>query len=81
MMNYQINFSRCHTQLQQNILRKGEAVIMLDSTLFSHPSALYVATHGVRDDSPGLFTLIAGSLGAVCGPHAPRVVKALPEET
>lgn len=44
---------------------------MLDSTLFSLSSALYVATHGVRDGSPGLFTLIAGSLGAVCGLRAP----------
>lgn len=52
---------------------------MLDPTLFSHQSALYVTTHGVRDGSPGLFTLISGSLGAVCGLHAS--VKALPEET
>lgn len=43
---------------------------MLDLTLFSLQSALYVGTHGVRDVSSGLFTLIAGSLGAVCGLHA-----------
>lgn len=53
------------------ILTKGEALIMLDPTLFSHQSVLYVATHGVRDGSPGLFTLISGYLGAVCGLRAP----------
>lgn len=43
---------------------------MLDPALFSHQSALYAATHGVRDGSPGLFTLILGSLRAVCGLRA-----------
>lgn len=40
---------------------------MLDRTLFFHQSALYAATHDVRDGSPGLFTLRARSPGAVCG--------------
>lgn len=52
---------------------------MLDPALFSQQFAPYVTTHGVRDGSLGLFTLISGSLGAVCGLHA--CVKALPEET
>lgn len=66
---------------RNNIPGNAEELIMLDRTLFSHQSALYAGTHGVRDDSSGLFALIAGSLGAVCGLRAPFVVKVLPEET